>query len=211
MSSHRTPTRRRRTGRGRAVLSLGAIGFLALGFGAQGTFAFWTDDASLTTGTFSSGTLDITLNGQLAGAANNGGSTSLPSFALTNLVPGESQAVSFPVANNGNVGLTYTISGTATGALAPGMQFTVSTGTATNNGTAANGNRAGTCQNANLATNQTLTATASTLVATARPLTVGASENICVIAKLDPNADNSLQNKTMTANLTFNAKQVGAP
>ncbi|MDE0778624.1 MAG: TasA family protein [Nocardioides sp.] len=212
MSSHRrTRTRRPRSGRLRAVASLGAVGFLALGLGAQGTFAFWTDQATVTTGSFSSGTLDITLNGQLAGAANNGGTTTLPSFALSNMVPGESQAIAFPVANNGSVGLTYTVNGSATGALAPGMQFTVATGNAGNTGTAANGNRTGTCSGGNLATNQVLNGTSSTVVGTARSLAVGAQESICVIARLDPQADNGLQGKTMTASLIFNAKQVGAP
>ncbi len=123
--------------RNRSLMSLGAIGFLAVGLGAQGTFAFWTDQAKVETGTFSSGTLDVTLNGALAGPANNGGSISFPGFSLNTMVPGESQAQSFPIANAGTVGLTYTINGTATGALAPAMLFEVHLGNASNSGTAA--------------------------------------------------------------------------
>lgn len=220
-----TPVNKRRAGRRahrssglgartRALMSLGAVAFLALGFGAQGTFAFWTDSATVTTGSFSSGTLDITLNGALAGAANNGGTTTLPSFALTDMVPGESQAVTVPVANQGSVGLTYTISGTATGTLAPAMQFSVFAGTANaQTGTAANGNRTGSCSGTALANNQTYSATAATVVGAAnqRLLAAGASENICVVATLPGAVDNTFQGKTMTASLVFNSKQVGAP
>lgn len=198
-------------GRTRALMSLGAVAFLALGLGAQGTFAFWTDSATVTTGSFTSGTLDITLDGKLSGAANEGGTTTLPDFTLSAMVPGESQAVSFPVANAGSVGLTYLVNGSATGALAPEMQFTVATGTATNGGTAAAGTRNGTCSGANLATNQVLNGAASPVVATPRALAPSASESICVIARLNTAAVNSAQGKTMNASLIFSSKQVGAP
>lgn len=195
------------------MLSLGAVGFLALGFGAQGTFAFWTDQATVTTGSFSSGTLDITLNGQLAGSAGNGGTTTPAGFSLLNMVPGESQSFSFPVTNNGNVGLTYAITGAATGTLVPAMQFSVFSGSANaQTGTASGGNRAGTCTGTALISNQSF-ASPTTVVADAakRALVAGATENICVVVTLPTSVGNEFQGKTLTASLVFDAKQVGAP
>ncbi|MCW2815596.1 MAG: hypothetical protein JWN84_3051 [Nocardioides sp.] len=219
MSNHRRSTTRktRRTGRARAVLSLGAIGVLATGMSVQGTFAFWTDDATAQTGTFTSGSLDITLNGALttAGLANNPGRTTLSELGLADMAPGESRAFAFPIVNAGTVGLTYTISGSATGALSSAMRFTVATGAAGN--ASANGLRTGTCANAAISAtpNQTLPsttpATIAPVVSAARPLAPGATETICVIARLDSATLNDRQLQTMTADLIFNAKQVGAP
>lgn len=190
-------------------MSLGAVAVLATGLSVKGTFAFWTDSATMQTGSFSSGTLDITLGGQLVG---NGGTWNNTAFAVATMMPGESQAVSFAVANNGTVGLTYTVSGTAAGALAPSMQFSVYPGTASNTGTAAAGNRTGTCTGTALATNQVLSAVSTTLVGTARALAAPAgTENICVIARFNSAAGNNTQGQTMTASLVFDAKQVGAP
>lgn len=213
MSNHRSSTkRRRRTGRTRAIISLGAVAVLATGMSVKGTFAFWSDSATATTGSFSSGTLDITLNNLLAGP---GGTTNIPALTLSLMVPGESVSASFPIANNGTVGLNYTISGSAIGDLAPFMQFTVTSGTAnTATGTAAAGNRAGTCSGPALVTNATLTSATQVLMSTPRNLTpAGATktENICVMARLNPDADDTAQTKTMSsASLVFNAKQVGA-
>lgn len=209
--ARRAAPRRRTSGRARALLTLGAVGALALGLGAQGTFAFWTDEATVTTGSFASGTLDITLNGALAGAPNNGGTTNLSALALANMVPGESIAVAFPVANAGTTPLTYTATGTATGALASSMQFSVYPGTASNTGTAAANTRAGACTGSAIATNQVLTASSAAVIGTPRSLAPAASESICVIARLDSAAGNATQSQTMSASLVFSAKQVGAP
>ncbi len=61
---HRGTSRRARRGwltstRVRAMLSLG----VALGVGAVGTFASWTDDVTVTGTTFTAGTLDLLVNG----------------------------------------------------------------------------------------------------------------------------------------------------
>jgi predicted ribosomally synthesized peptide with SipW-like signal peptide len=214
MSSHRAATpRRRRTGRTRAILSLGAVAVLATGMSVKGTFAFWTDAATANTGTFTSGTLDISVNGALA--AQNGGSTSLTNFKLDTMVPGESVAFSFPVKNEGTVPLTYKVTGTGSGALAVanGMQYAVFFGSsASNTGTSANGNRAGSCgSTAATDTNTTLlTATSTTLTGSDRTLASGASETVCVVARLNFNAGNDLQGKSGSASLVFDSKQVGA-
>jgi hypothetical protein len=215
---HPAPTSRRRrrrvSGRTRALVSLAAVAVLATGLSVKGTFAFWTDSATLQTGAFSSGSLDITLNGALTGP---GGTTSLttPVFALSGMVPGESIAGFFPLANAGTVGLTWTASGTATGTGAPYYTFQLFSGASagTNTGTAANGNRSGACTGgASLGAPQTLSATSAPLSATARALVASTgTENVCVIALLPTTADNTAQGKTVTASVVFDAKQVGAP
>ena len=67
MTSHRTRSSERarhwHRGRVRATLTLGA----ALGLGAIGTGAYWTDEATLAARPISSGTLDLTLGGDLQG------------------------------------------------------------------------------------------------------------------------------------------------
>ncbi|WP_148615016.1 TasA family protein [Nocardioides rubriscoriae] len=215
MTQHRRPAgpSKRRSGRTRALLSLAAVGVLATGMSVKGTFAFWTDSATAATGSFSAGTLDITVNGQLAGQANNGGSTTVASLTLGSMVPGESIAATFPVANNGSVPLTYNLTGTGSGGLAVtnGMQYSVTFGgTATNTGSAATGNRAGSCGAVATDTNTTLlTSTASTF-ATARALAAGASDTVCVVARLSSQAPNALQGLSGTASLVFDSKQVGA-
>lgn len=217
MSSHRSAAHRPvLRGRGRALLSLAVVALLATGMSVKGTFAAWTDAATLQTGSFASGTLDITLNGNLVGpgTTNNPGTWTNNSFALTNMSPGESTAVSFPVRNNGSTGLKYTLTGTGTGGLAAanGMQLAVYFGsTAANSGTEAAGNRAGSCGGTTPtdANGTALTGTASTF-ATDRVLASGVSETVCLVARLTSTAGNALQGQTMTASLLFNARQLTA-
>ena len=212
----RSTARRRGRGRGRAVLSLAVLAFLATGMSVKGTFAAWTDAATMQTGSFASGTLDITLNGNLVGPgnANNPGTWNNTTFALANLVPGESLAVSFPVRNNGTSGLKYTVTGTGTGglAVANGMQFAVYYGVGSaNTGSEAAGNRSGACGGTTPtdANGTTLTGTASTF-ATDRVLAAGVQETVCIVARLNGGAPNGLQGQTMTASLLFNARQLTA-
>ena len=216
MTSNRRTTRRparRRSGRIRAVISLGAVAVLAMGLSVKGTFAFWTDSATVNSGTFTSGTLDISANGALAGV--NGGSTVVATLSGTNLVPGESIAVSFAVKNEGNVPLTYAVTATGAGglAVANGMRYSIAYGVAaTNTGTAVTTTRVGSCGGAvNTDANTTaLTATATTLTAS-RSLAAGTPETVCIIARLDSSAPNTLQNLSGTASFVFDSKQVGAP
>lgn len=218
MSTHPldAPVRRRR-GRGRAVLSLAVVAFLATGMSVQGTFASWTDSATMTTGPFASGTLDIMINGQLAGpgTTNNPGTTANAGFTLPNMSPGESVATSFPVRNNGTTGLKYNVAGTATGglAVAGGMQYAVYFGvTATNTGTEANANRVGACGGTTPtdANGVTLTGTSASLAAD-RTLAANTQETACVVVRLNSTAGNALQGQTTSASLVFNARQLTAP
>jgi predicted ribosomally synthesized peptide with SipW-like signal peptide len=205
MTSHRGPARRPKHGRIRALLTLGA----ALGLGAVGTFAYWSDQATLATGPISSGTLDLTLDGNLSG---QGGTYTQTSFALANMIPGESVASAVTVANGGSVTLRYTATATAAGGLAAGLTFEVFTGgTATNTGTEAAGNRAGSCTGSSSFGPAVLTGVAQTVIGAPRQLSSSSSDSVCVVATLPTTAGNSLQETTATATLLFDAKQLGAP
>ncbi len=132
---------------------------------------------------------------------------------MSNMVPGESVAAAFPVKNDGSIPLTYTLTGTGSGGLAVtnGMQYSISFGaTATNSGTAANGNRAGSCGGAATDANTTLLTGAPSTFATNRALAVNATDTVCVVARLNSNAPNALQGLSGTAAFLFDSKQVGA-
>jgi hypothetical protein len=220
MSTHRSETdaapRRERRGRGRrrAALALTGVALVTTGASVEGTFAAFTDSATMSTGTFSTGTLDVTLNGMLGGP---GGTWANNSFTIANLVPGESVAVSFPVGSAGTAPLKYTVRATGSGglAVANGLQYAVYFGNAsnvaTNTGTAAASNRTGAC-GGTTPTDATATNVTSTPVTFPgeRTLAAGASETVCIVARLNSQAGNGLQGQTSTASFVFDARQVNA-
>lgn len=192
--------------RTRAAVALGAI----LSFGAIGTMAYWTDEATMTTGTIQAGTLDIRLLNS-ATLVGQGGTWHNANFTAANLLPGESVAFSFPARNDGTAPFRFTATGAATGALAPGLRFTVTHGssTANNQGSAAAGNRAGTC-GANTVASSNLTYSASPTTAISSPgvlLPPGNLTTVCIIVAFDSSASNALQGTTATTTFVFNAVQ----
>lgn len=212
MASHRAAAPSRGRGRWwtsvrlRAALSLGVL----VGFGAVGTAAYWTDQATLASTTFTAGTLDLTLDGNLSG---QGGSYTKSSLTLTDMIPGESVAVTVSVQNSGTVGLKYTASAYNTGGLASGLRWTVvANSTSSNSGSASSGNRAGSCSSgtttASSVTLSTSSGSPTTVIGTPRTLASSASENVCIIAALSSSADNSLQGQSATGTFVFDAAQV---
>jgi predicted ribosomally synthesized peptide with SipW-like signal peptide len=182
---------------------------LVSGTGAVGTYAYWSDQATLTTGGFDSGTLDLTVDGTLAGQA---GTYTKSAFTLSDMIPGESVASSLSLENGGSVALTYTATATASGALAPGLTFRVYTGgAASNSGTAAAGNRVGSCSGTSVFGPTTLTGSAASVIASARQLDPGDDETLCIVATLSSSAANALQGQPATASFVFHAQQLGAP
>ena len=196
MAKHST-SRLRCTARGlrstpvRAVLSLGVV----FGLGAVGTLAYWTDDATLTGGTFTAGTLDIKLSG-----ADNNPAAFTTDFAMSNMQPGDSKAASVSVQNAGSLDFTYTATGTAPGALNSTLVFRVVPG-----GTVSGG----TCTGGTETFNSTM-GVDTPVITTNRPLASGANESFCVSASI-PSGATTGQGLSTTASFTFNAKQVGAP
>ena len=208
MTTHRAPRRRLPA----AVLV--CLGVLLGGVGGAGTLAYWSDNGTATVGGFSTGQLDLRLDGNLAGP---GGSYVKSAASLSLMVPGESFAFAVSVQNPAPattyVGFDYTATATGTGGLLPGLQWTVVPGgTVGNTGTQAAGNRTGSCTGGTTtASAVTLTAGSTTIIGTERNVVSGGTEDVCVVVRLDPAAANSLQGTTASATLTFTATQVGAP
>ncbi|RZI86993.1 MAG: hypothetical protein EOO67_14935, partial [Microbacterium sp.] len=107
MTERQVPRRRapraRRRWRVRTVLSLGVV----LGIGAVATAAYFSDDATLDSGSFQTGTLDITLDqGVITPNATVdalGGTVSKVSLGIAAMLPGESVAAQVLVRNDGDV------------------------------------------------------------------------------------------------------------
>ena len=92
-----------RSARVRAALGLGVVATV----GVTGTFAYWTDNATVSGTTFSTGSIDLKVNG----VDNVAGYTSL---TLANMVPGNSVAGVLTIRNNGTAPLKYTALTSAT-------------------------------------------------------------------------------------------------
>jgi predicted ribosomally synthesized peptide with SipW-like signal peptide len=183
---------------------------VVLGFGAVGTAAYWTDQATLASTTFQTGTLDLKLDGNLPG---QGGSYTKTSLGLTDMIPGESVAVTVAVSNAGTVGFKYTAKAYNTGGLSSGLRWTVvANSTASNSGSASAGNRTGTCGSgtttASAVTLSTNSGSPTTVIGTARTLASTAAENVCIIGAVASSADNSLQGTSATGTLIVDAVQV---
>ena len=80
---------------------------LAIAF-ASGTFAAWTDSATIGGGTFTSGTLDLQVN--------NGDSHVTTTLGMTAMVPGSTSTEVIVVKNAGTAPLKYSLQGGLTGA-----------------------------------------------------------------------------------------------
>jgi predicted ribosomally synthesized peptide with SipW-like signal peptide len=178
-----------RSARVRAALGLGVVATV----GVTGTFAYWTDNATVSGTTFSTGSIDLKVNG----VDNVTGYTSL---TLANMVPGNSVAGVLTIRNNGTAPLKYTALTTATtpdtknlrGALVVRVTDGAVTGTApaaTCGGTVVPGS--GTALNA-------------ALVPTGRLLAAGTQETLCVQVTLPPAVtDPTLQGASTAVDLTF--------
>ena len=173
------------SGRARATMSVGIV----LGLGAVGTLAAWTDNATATSGVFSTGSIEMKLNGDPGDPTAYGFTT----LTKTGMMPGDSVTATLPVQNTGAAQFKYTLAATATGeaALAPFMKVTVLDQSCT---TAIAGPLG-------------LSTTASTPIITAgRQLaaTTG-SETLCFKVTLDPGVTTALQSKSLNVSFQFAA------
>lgn len=219
------PSRHKRGGwHVRAVLSLG----IALGLGAVGTMAFWSSTDSVDSGSVTAAQLDVTVNGNLAGAASRDGQVTEVSWAMNQILPGERRAVSFTVANNGvgNIPFDLRLNGYTNGTLGDRLRFTLyDGGTAVNSGgslTAPTQNqyRTGVCQGGTQVGPSFVAvggsaATSTVLDSTKLQLNVGQSHTYCAVIALDsgPSTFNntSLWDTKATAVFVVRATQLGAP
>jgi predicted ribosomally synthesized peptide with SipW-like signal peptide len=186
---HRRARRPRLTQRVLALLALGVLAVPA----SVGTFAFWTDDVAITGTTFSTGTLDLRVNGLDT-------VTGYTTMNLTTMVPGNSVAGVLTVRNNGTVALKYTAVTAATNADGKYLRSTLVvkvTGDTAVTGTSP----AATCAGTALA--GTSTVLDGGLVTTGRLLAAATEEKLCVQVTLPTSASGAFQGATTNVTFTF--------
>lgn len=197
MSKDATPRRRSfwkslRSDRVRAFLSLGIV----LGLGSVGTLAYWTDDATASGATFTSGTIDLLISAEVDDDYD------FSTLGLTLMVPGNTTAGVITVKNNGSVPFKYTVTSAATNADTKALRDGV-VAKVTTDATVTGSGQARTCASAAISGSGT-TITGG-LITTGRQLAAGATETLCFQVTLPTNASTLLQGATTTATLTFTA------
>jgi len=93
-----------------AIMALLGLTALSLGAGTMSLAIFTDSDAS--TGTFSSGTIDITSSPTVA-------------FTVTDMVPGDATTQALTIANAGTASLRYALTTAATNAIGDALTLTV--------------------------------------------------------------------------------------
>jgi predicted ribosomally synthesized peptide with SipW-like signal peptide len=196
MSAHRR-WRRARLGstRIRAALGLGVVACV----GVTGTFASWTDDATIGGTTFTSGVLDLKVDDVDAYATST--------LGMAAMVPGNTSAEVLVVRNGGTAPLKYTLTGGLIGtdaaayAAAGSLKLTVVLG-----GSRSGSGTSATCTGGTTVYGPTaLTALTTTpIIGTRRgPLAPATgSESLCFQVTFDAAAPSSLQGRTASATFT---------
>ncbi|RVW05883.1 hypothetical protein EGT50_03435 [Rhodococcus xishaensis] len=185
-------------GKPRAVASLGIV----FGLGAIVTLAAWSDTATATSGVFSTGSIDLQIDGQ----QGNPDAYAFTAWSKAGLLPGERSSAKLPVQNTGTTPLSYTISATASSSdLAPYMVFVLKDGEP-------NGESGNRCSGNNLGP-VTWMEKGGTLDAFDEPRTLapGESEYVCFQIRLHPDAadtagtSNSVEGKSVDVAFSFHA------
>jgi predicted ribosomally synthesized peptide with SipW-like signal peptide len=191
MSKHRATRPARRTSLRSKVLGVVALlAALLVGIGGRSTFAYWNDTSTVTSGAFSSGKLDLAVNGDAATT------TTVGSLALATMVPGESVAATVLVGNVGDVAFTWSVAaGTSTGPLAGALSVALYPGGTASNSTSANGLRSGACSGT--------AGTTGPGVLAAKTGSTTPTANLCVLVTFSSNADNTLQSQTTASTVGF--------
>lgn len=197
----------------RLLMSAGIL----VGFGAIGTSAYWTDQATVQSGTFASGTFDLQIGPDASNLllSGQGGTWSFAVLELADVSPGESVAKNIVFKNAGSTTLRFDGTATTSGnELNPRLLVTTRpNANAGNTGTKAAVDRTGTCTGgtANWWTNEVLSTTSTPIVKNQTPayvtLAAGATLQVCMLVTLDPASPNSFQGKSTTITATFSAVQ----
>ncbi|RZI93955.1 MAG: hypothetical protein EOO67_05620, partial [Microbacterium sp.] len=198
----------------RALLCLGVV----LGFGATATTAYFNDDATIGTGSVSSGKLDL----QLGPASETlllegpGGTWNFTVVQLADIFPGESVAMDLFIKNGGTTPLKFTGDAWSTTnnlytADGKGLLVSTTRGATAGNSTSTTGYRTGTCTGGteNWWVNHTISTTPRVLTPNDTPVSIGAGDTVrvCMLAGLPATAPSTLQQKTTTLRATFDAVQ----
>lgn len=201
MTSHRSERRGWSLGsaRLRAALSLGVV----LSLASTGTFAFWTDSATVAGATLTGGTINL----ELKDGANPFVDSVSDHAALDidAMVPGNTVAAVLTVRNSGTAPLTFVASSAATNPdtknLAGALVVKVTAASAVTGSSPT----ARTC--AGTALTGSGTVLNSALVGTAIELAAASTTTVCVQIGLPNGASTSLQGATTDVTLTFTGTQ----
>ena len=180
----------------RALLSLGMV----VGLGTTGTYAYWTDTATVTGTAISAGTIDLKVN---RGAGDQDNISDYTTMNVSTMVPGNSTAGTIVVKNNGTAPLRYYVNASGTNTDTKGLAAALDikvTGDAATGGSGT----AKTCPGTALSTATGFGANMLGSAATPRLLAAGASETLCIQATLPTNASTTLQGATTNVTFTFN-------
>jgi predicted ribosomally synthesized peptide with SipW-like signal peptide len=187
----------------RALASLGMI----LGLGAAGTLASWSTSVNAATGMFSTGSIEMKLNGQR------------PTYAFTalnqiNLAQGGSTAGMLPVQNTGMVNFTYVASATTTDA-GTASYGSASAATLASNLTlsAFSGGSVTGSAGSETCTGGTLIDTAKSLsttgpvnfITTPQAVATSTAQNLCIQIKLNPAAPIGARMSAVNVAMQFTA------
>lgn len=202
-------------GRTRALLSLGVVVVVAV----TTTSAYWTDEATVTTGPITAGTLDLTAGPSTGGESLTGtGPNNWDYTALTidDLIPSESVSRTVVVRNSGTSPFRFNATvRTTTNDLTSGVQglqvvvFDQSVASAAT-GTLAGGDRAGTCTGGSQVFSGFVSTTesAAVLPSDVALASTGATRSLCVRVVLSSSAPNALQAHTTSIVLALSATQL---
>lgn len=189
MSRHRTDRPPLwRSWRFRLLLGLVLLGSV----GTTGTWAFWTDQATVTGTGFTAGTIDLRVNTL----------DSVTGYAALNLgamVPGNSSAAVLTIGNSGTAPVRFTGASTATNADGKNLAGALVVKATADTGTGGSGS-AVTCAGTALVGSGT---TLNAALVPAQTLAAGATTKVCVQVALPTNAASALQGGTTAVTLSF--------
>ncbi|QMU22193.1 SipW-dependent-type signal peptide-containing protein [Gordonia rubripertincta] len=180
-----------RSTRVRAVLACGIV----FGLGTVGTMAAWSATNTTTSGTFTTGSVDLWLN-------NVNATTTAPlTIPLgSSLLPGQSGAVIINVQNRGISAGNYTTQARATNAAGQAVRLSIVVGGSVSGST---------CMGTPSVSNLALTATNVSLLGTRGPLAAtSGSDSLCLQFTLPTSAPNAVQSTTGTVIFTFTGSAV---
>lgn len=164
-----------------------------LGLVAPGTYAHWTDEATVDGTTFTSGTLDLRVD-------DADSTTGYTALNLSLMVPGNSVAGVLTVKNSGNVPLKYTATTTASNADGKGLGAALVV-TVTGASSVTGASPAQTCAGAPLSGFGT--SLGGSLTTTSRLLAAASTETLCVQVTLPTNASTAVQGALTEVGFTF--------
>ncbi|MDH3021647.1 hypothetical protein BJF87_05275 [Gordonia sp. CNJ-863] len=180
-----------RSTRVRAVLACGIV----FGLGTVGTMAAWSATNTTTSGTFTTGSVDLWLNDV------NATTTAPLTIPLgSSLLPGQSGAVIINVQNRGISAGNYTTQARATNAAGQAVRLSIVVGGSVSGST---------CMGTPSVSNLALTATNVSLLGTRGPLAAtSGSDSLCLQFTLPTSAPNAVQSTTGTVIFTFTGSAV---